>query len=311
MTTRQKLTLAAEAVAEYPLEAVLEVLELPRSTWYYHQVYPRPTDEVKYSDLRKSLEAVVAEHPAYGYRRVKTELEESHRLVVNHKPLRRLLRLWELALRRVVRRPQPNPLLALIEAAGPRANLVAGLDPLAILPFEVTYDDFTELRYAGGQRQAHFIALVDHASKWVSGWAVSPGPDSQTALLAWQRARTQWQRRGVSSRGMIVHQDQGSAFISYDWVAAVVRKGGARLSYSLNGARGNVYMESFNGHFKPDNESLFLDAETLGQLELVLADRVAYYNERRRHSSLGNVSPATYLRRIGHPGWSSDGGQLG
>ena len=70
-------------------------------------------------------------------------------------------------------------------------------------------------------------------------------------------------------------------------------------------------MESFNGHFKADSESLFLDAETLHQLELVLADRVTYYNERRRHSSLGNVPSATYLRRIGHPGWSSDGGLLG
>jgi len=35
---------------------------------------------------------VVEEHPAYGYRRIKVELEESYGTVVNHKRLRRLLR---------------------------------------------------------------------------------------------------------------------------------------------------------------------------------------------------------------------------
>lgn len=303
------MALASEAVAEYPLAEVLEALELPQSTWYYHQDHPHRTDAVKHADLRDPLESIVEEHPAYGYRRIKTELEESHGLVVNHKPLRRLLRQWDLALVRTVRRPKPNPFWALIHDVGARANLVARLDPTTIGPFEVTYDDFTELFYADGRHKAHLVTLIDHASKWVTGWAVGAGPDSRTALKAWKRATTEWEKRGVSTQNMIVHQDQGSAFIGYAWVNQLVRKDGARLSYSLNGARGNVYMESFNGRLKTENSSLFLDADTLRQLHDVVADRVKYHNERRRHSSLGNVSPATHLRRIGHPAWSSEGEQ--
>jgi len=50
----------------------------------------------------------VEEHPAYGYRRIKVEFEESYGTVVKHKRLRRGLREWGLALKRQVVRPRPS-----------------------------------------------------------------------------------------------------------------------------------------------------------------------------------------------------------
>jgi hypothetical protein len=37
----------------------------------------------------------------------------------------------------------------------------------------------------------------------------------------------------------------------------------AKISFSENGARGNTYMESFNGHFKSESGGLFLDARNV------------------------------------------------
>ena len=70
------------------------------------------------------------------------------------------------------------------------------------------------------------------------------------------------------------------------------------MAYALNGARDNPEMEGFNSRFKTENRSLFLDARTLHELEAVVAERMAYYNRERRHSSIGYRAPASYLATL-------------
>ena len=70
------------------------------------------------------------------------------------------------------------------------------------------------------------------------------------------------------------------------------------MSYSLNGARGNPEMEGFNSRFKTENRSLFLDAQTPDELEAFVAERMAYYNRDRRHSSIGYRAPASYIATL-------------
>ena len=45
-----------------------------------------------------------------------------------------------------------------------------------------------------------------------------------------------------------------------------------------------------------ENQSLLSDAQTLQELLAVLAKRIRYYNRERRHSSLGNRAPETFIR---------------
>lgn len=54
-------------------------------------------------------------------------------------------------------------------------------------------------------------------------------------------------------------------------------------------------MESFFGRFKQENRSLLLDAQNLTQLCAVVAERIRYYNRKRRHSTLDNRSPVAFL----------------
>jgi len=77
-------------------------------------------------------------------------------------------------------------------------------------------------------------------------------------------------------------------------------KDGVRISYSLNGARGNTCMESFNSHFKKENSSIFWEKrDLLGVVEAV-ESRMYYYNDIRRHASLNNISPRNYLKEHGY-----------
>jgi putative transposase len=293
MSVGQRVELARQARGQFGLSLVLGVLGLARSTYYYH-AREKASYERKYAHLRGALEKIARSHPEYGYRRATTELRAQTGEVVNRKVVQKLHRLWDLPLYRRVKAPRKSGILRVIEEAGDRANLVAVLDGIG--PLEVLYTDFTELAYGGGTAQ--LIAFVDHTSKVALGGVVDGQKTAEVALRSWRGTKAALRRLGKGPRGVIVHHDQGSAFISYDWARELVQRDGARLSFALRGARDNPEMESFFGRFKVENRSLFLDATTLEELKVVVRRRLRYYNWERRHSSLGNQAPMRYLKNL-------------
>jgi transposase InsO family protein len=297
MITATKLELAREAVVDHPLGPVLAALELPRSTWYYHQP-PRPTYAERHAELRPILEEIAREHTEYGYRRTTTEVQEGYARLVNHKVIQKLHKLWGLPLVRSTHIPKPSAVRRIITAAGGKANLVAQLD--AIEPFEVFYTDFTELRYDGGRQRAYLIAFPDHTSKLVVGWAVGLRANTELAIEAWESAVETLERFGRTAVGVIVHHDRDPVFTGYGWTGRLLLGEGARISYALHGARDNTAMESFNGRFKGENRSLIDGAQSLEALRSVLEERMSYFNRERRHSTLGNRSPLDILAERGY-----------
>jgi transposase InsO family protein len=298
MTVGEKMALAEPAVAEHGLGAVLSALDLARSTWYYQR--KRPSYAARHAALKRPLETIARKHPEYGYRRATAELRARLKRPVNHKLIRKLHQQWDLPLIRRAPAPKPSPLRQIITTAGPRVNLVARLEVIG--PFEVLYTDFTELVYAGGRKRAQLMVLLDHASKLVPGWAVDDKATIRLALAAWGRAKKTLHRLDRSWQGIIVHQDQDPVFTSGAWVRQLLVVDRARVSYALRGARDNPEMESFHARFKVENRSLFLDAESLAELESVVRARLRYYNQVRRHSSLGMISPLECIRSLApHP----------
>jgi putative transposase len=279
----------------FGLGPALAAIGLARSTWYARQ-QDRVSYAGRYAALRAPLERIARAHPDYGYRRTTTELQEAEGLLVNQKVVRRLHRLWDLPLLRRTQAPRPSGVRQVLATAGGRANLVAALD--AISPLAVLYTDFTELRYAGGK--AWLMTLLDHCSKVVAGWALDVHADTALALGAWRRARRWLRRHGFPVAGVIVHHDRDPVYTGYGWTGQLLVRDHVRLSYALHGCRDNPEMESFHSRFKSENRSLLLDAPTRTDLRRLVAQRIAYYNGRRRHSSLGNQAPLVYLSGL-HP----------
>lgn len=295
MTTAEKVALVAEVWETHGLAPALAAVELPRSTWYYHQRHSVSYAE-KYGHVRPLLEKIAREHPAYGLPRIMVELRDTYGLVINHKVVQRLLRLWDLALLRSIRPPRPSRIRQAIETAGKYANLVAQMDQIGL--FEVAYTDFTELVYADGTRKAYLMPIIGHVCKLAYGWAVGPRADTPLALAAWELTKNTFQELTVPYAGLIVHHDQDPVYTGYGWASQLVLADQVRLSYTLDGARDNPEMESFIGRFKTENHSLFLDAPDIPALRTVVAERMQYYNTVRRHSSLGYVAPRTYIERV-------------
>jgi len=294
MSIEAKVELAASAHEEYGLVAALAAVELPKSTWYYQRKYKISYTE-KYAHIRPLLEEIATQHPSYGIPRITKELRENHDQVINHKVVQRMLQQWDLSLLRNVRRPKPSGIQKAIKVAGKRANLVAQMDQIEL--FEVVYTDFTELVYADGTRKAYLMPIIGHVCKMAFGWAMGRSANTTLALKAWSQTTETFRRLSIPFEGIIMHHDQDSVYTGYGWSSQLLLEDKTRLSYALNGAKDNTEMESFNGRFKTENRSLFLDARNLDQLDQIVAKRMHYYNAERRHSSLDYVSPLTYIKQ--------------
>ena len=293
MTSEQKVTLVEMAKDTQGLNLALAAIDLPKSTWYYHQKHKVAYEE-KYADLFPILEEIARAHPEYGVPRIMPELRQEHHIDVNHKVVERLLGIWDLSILRSTHRPRPSSVQRAITEVGGLANLVAQMDEIDL--FQVVYTDFTEILYADGDRKAILMPVIGHVSKMAFGWAIGQSRGTALALQAWEYAKRTFQQMGISYVGMIMHHDRDSVYTGYEWTSQLLLKDKSRLSYALRGAKDNPEMESFNGRFKGEGHSLFLEAQSLGELVTVVDERMQYYNTERRHSSIGCVPPLTYIK---------------
>ena len=295
MTPEERVALVGGVKDTYGLNFALATVDLPKSTWYYHQKH-KVVYEKKYAYLLPILEEIAREHPEYGVPRIMPELRQEYDIDVNHKVIERLLGIWDLSILRSTHRPRPSSIQQAIVEAGERANLVVQMESIEL--FRVVYTDFTELSYADGHRKAVLIPIIGHTSKTAYGWAIGESRGTSLALRAWQRAKDTFQQLDVPYAGMILHHDRDSVFTGYEWTAQLLLEDGLRLSYALRGAKDNPHMEAFNSRFKAENHSLFLEAQAVAELAAVVDARMDYYNTQRRHSSIDYLPPLTYIESV-------------
>ena len=93
----------------------------------------------------------------------------------------------------------------------------------------------------------------------------------------------------------MVHQDRGSIYTSDAYVRTVSSRG-CLLSFSRRGEPGdNAVNEAFFSRLKVEWADVFYEARTFGELERLVGNAIAYYNEGRYHSSLGYRTPLAFV----------------
>ena len=167
----------------------------------------------------------------------------------------------------------PNVLDRRFEAEGPNRRGVA---------------DFTYVWTAEGW--LYVAAVLDLFSRRVVGWSMSARMTAEfvtEALLMaiWRRGRP---------RQLLHHSDQGSQYASEPFQRLLVDHGITCSMSRRADCWDNAPMESFFASLKKE---LVHDADFATQSEArsALVEYIeVFYNTRRRHSSLGYVSPAEY-----------------
>ncbi|AAV59931.1 IS861, transposase (orf2), IS3 family, truncated [Streptococcus thermophilus LMG 18311] len=91
----KKTEIVQGLVTEFPLDILLNIIKLTRSTYYYHLKQLNQVD--KNQSIKVEIQAIYDEHNGnYGYRRITLELR-NRGFVVNQKKVQRLMKLLGLS----------------------------------------------------------------------------------------------------------------------------------------------------------------------------------------------------------------------
>ncbi len=259
---------------------------------YYKARDPKEKFLEKYAKLKSYVEAVIEENSHYGVKRIKQELLDKYEVTVGRDVLGKLLKLWGLSLKRNIRKHKPNMLEKILQALGDRANILKRVQLTA--PLQALSSDITELNFKGGK--AYLCVHKDVYGQMVYGWALGLNMKTELVMRSLNMALRRISRLFKVNWKIIIHQDRGSQYTSYEYVEAV-SKNKCRISYSQKGTpTDNPGQESFFGRFKSEWGGEISEIETFEQLEKFVEAKLKYYNERRLHTSIGYVTPEKFTK---------------
>ena len=131
----------------------------------------------------------------------------------------------------------------------------------------------------------------DLFSRFVVGWATSAVNDRGLTLKALEMAV----QRRCPDRGLLHHSDRGCMYTCDDCQTYLAARG-IMCSMSRRGdCCDNAVIESFFATVKKEEADRF---PSYSNAKMALFDYIeVFYNQRRRHSTLGQISPAVVERR--------------
>ena len=136
----------------------------------------------------------------------------------------------------------------------------------------------------------YLAVVIDLYSRKIVGWAVSHLINTGLTLEALNQARNH--RKG-GSKGMF-HSDRGSQYAAEDFRKALSKDGIVQSMSRKGNCYDNAVTESFFHSLKTEWLSFFR-FETRQQARSAVFQYIEmFYNSRRRHSSLGYLSPAQF-----------------
>jgi transposase InsO family protein len=144
----------------------------------------------------------------------------------------------------------------------------------------------------GDNGKLYLAAILDLFSRFVVGWAISTANDRHLVIQALDMAL----RRRSPESGLLHHSDRGSPYASADYRAVLAAHG---ITCSMSGSGDcfdNAVMEAFFSTVKMELGDRFSNGDE-GKCRLFEYIEV-FYNQRRRHSTIGYVSPAAFEQRI-------------
>ena len=268
------------------MPALCRNLDVTRSGFYAWQARPLSAHQRRDQQLRVRVHAsFTGSRQAYGSPRIHLDLRDEG-FAVSRKRVVRLMQADGLVAR--VRKRYRRPTMS--EHDQPIAPNVLAQHFAAARPNQRWVGDTTE--FPIGSSKLYLAAILDLCSRFVVGWAVSAVNDRHLTLKALDMALA----RRSPAAGLVHHSDQGSTYASEDYRARLAAHG---LTSSMS-RRGNCYdnavMESFFSTVKSELADRF---DTFGEAKMELFDYVeVFYNQQRRHSTIGQISPAAFERQL-------------
>lgn len=277
-----KVAAVAALKADHPLPVLLEVAQLARSTFYYHQGKPQVVD--LRADLKSAItEAFEAAHGRYGHRRIHTVVTKQG-FVVAKKTVLAVMRELALICRVRRRRRRYNSYTG---QAGPVAENLLDRDFSAGAPNQKWVTDVTEFRI--GQCKVYLSPVLDLFDRSVVSysWSMSPNVElTNTSLTA-----------AIATLGPgehpLVHSDQGFQYRHWSWRKLLSDVEAVQSMSRKGNCYDNAVMENFFGHLKAEmfHHNRF---DTVEDFAAALDIYIHWYNTERISTKLKGLSPVQY-----------------
>jgi len=277
-----------EQKAHYPVATMCRVLGVSSSGYYAWRSRPASVRALADAILTEVITTIHTDsRRTYGAPRVHAELRLGHGIACGQKRVARLMRACGL---QGVHRRKGFRTTRRDQSAAPAPDLLER-------DFGATEPDrkwVADITYVPTWSGFLFLAVaIDCFSRRVVGWAMRDHLRTDLVLEALEMAL--YTRRPAA--GLIHHSDRGCQYTSFAFGRRCREAGVAPSMGSVGDAFDNALAESFFATL----ECELIDRRSFRnrtEARLAVFDFIeGFYNPRRRHSSLGQLSPAEFERR--------------
>ena len=275
--------------AEHTVTMLCHCLRVTRSGFYAWQRRPESMHAREDRRLKVLVQASFSESTQrYGSPRIHEDLIEQQEHV-SRKCVIRLMQEGGL----VARARKRYKVTTMSEHDQPVAANLLDRQFVAAGPNQRWVSDTTELVIGSrGSGKLYLAAVLDLCSRFIVGWAVSAVNDRHLTIKALAMALT----HRCPSVGLLHHSDRGCTYASEDYQDLLKARGMVCSMSRRGNCWDNAVMESFFSTVKSELGEHF---DSHGEAKMALFDHIeVFYNQRRRHSTLGQISPATFERRM-------------
>jgi transposase InsO family protein len=268
----------------FAVAAVCQALGVSRAGYYARargEAGPREQEDAR---LRPLVRQIFWEHERrYGARRIAAELAARGEACGPGRVARLLKQLGLQAIQPRSFRPRttqsrhplgysPNLLLEIVPPSGINRVWVGDITFVPLV----------------GTRFAYLALLMDLYSRRIVGWELDERMEEALVLAALRAAIGQRQ----PAPGLIHHTDRGGQYAGGEYRRVLARAGMRQSMSRPDNCYDNAFMESCFGTIKTELEmEVYANLRTAYQQ---IHDYLCYYDTKRRHSSLGYLTPREF-----------------
>lgn len=283
------------------MRTVLQICEVPRSTYYYRLQHPQPTrspgagrpipgyslnkqgEKVSDARIKGYIRRLLSneEESTYGYRKLTKCLRNKYSLRINKKKVYRLCK--ELGVLKPQREVQNRP---------PRkiANNRVVTGPNQLWQMDIKYG------YVTGERRHFYLAsIIDVCDRNIVGHFKGKACSTKDIIQMVHKALLKRNVYATDTR-LVIRTDNGPQFCSNAFYAFSEEMGFEHERIPNRTPNKNAYIESF--HSVLERDCYQRNSFENYQEAFDAVDRfIRFYNERRMYGSLKDLSPVEYLEK--------------
>jgi putative transposase len=276
LTNKEKVSLIDALRERYPLNELLKMMGMPKSSYFYQKKAQTRPD--KYAALRTNVKKIFTENQSrYGYRRVYAIIRNNG-TIISEKVIRRIMKEEQL----IVPFKRKRRYSSYKGEISPAVENLVDRDFHANTPNTKWLTDLTEFHIPAGK--VYLSPIIDCFDGLVVSWTIGTSPDAELVNTMLDDAICNL----TDGEHPIIHSDRGC---HYRWPGCVLRMENAGLTRSMSKkgcSPDNSACEGFFGRLK--NEMFYYRSwkdVSVNQFIDKLDNYLRWYNEKRIKCLLG------------------------